>query len=187
VVDEGTGYGVRSAGIRGPVAGKTGTTNDGTDVWFVGFTPTIVASVWFGTDKPQPLGGSVSGGRIAAPAWASFIRNGWHSPEKDSEWNPPPGVVDRWVDIGTGMRADPWCGPSRKEWFKMGSEPIASCTESLIYAYQMYESGFGEGTLDTMKIDTIIDTLVSKLSANARAGDAVQAMLRAIGFQQKKH
>ncbi|MEQ1689877.1 MAG: PBP1A family penicillin-binding protein, partial [Gemmatimonas sp.] len=48
VVDEGTGRAVRSAGIRGPVAGKTGTTNDGTDVWFVGYTPTLVASVWFG-------------------------------------------------------------------------------------------------------------------------------------------
>jgi penicillin-binding protein 1A len=180
VVDEGTGNGVRAVGVRGPVAGKTGTTNDGADVWFVGFTPSIVASVWFGTDKPQPLGGSASGGRIAAPVWANFIRNGWHTPEKDSEWVPPAGIVERWVDIATGMRADPWCGASRREWFKMGSEPIASCTESMIYAYEPLISGWGAGVLDdTTKLDTIIDTLIARGNAVAnKMTDAVRALFR---------
>ena len=178
VVDEGTGNGVRSGGVRGPVAGKTGTTNDGADVWFVGFTPSIVASVWFGTDRPQPLGGGASGGRVAAPVWANFIRKGWHSPAEDTEWVPPAGIVERWVDVATGMRADPWCGASRKEFFKMGSEPIASCTESMIYAFEPLISGWSAGVLDdTTKIDTIIDTLIARSSAAAsKMTEAVRAL-----------
>jgi penicillin-binding protein 1A len=127
VVDEGTGRAVRSAGIRGPVAGKTGTTNDGTDVWFVGYTPTLVASVWFGADDPTPLGDAASGGRFAAPVWARFIREGWHSPEQDVAWRPPTGIVTASIDIGTGKMASEWCGPSRREWFREGTAPTTSC------------------------------------------------------------
>lgn len=127
VVDRGTGRPVRDAGVRGPVAGKTGTTNDGADVWFVGYTPTLVASVWFGTDRPQPLGWNASGGRLAAPVWARFLRDGWHSPEDDPAWEPPPGIETRQIDIGTGKLASDWCGPSRREFFKTGTVPVTSC------------------------------------------------------------
>lgn len=127
VVDRGTGRPVREAGVRGPVAGKTGTTNDGADAWFVGYTPTLVASVWFGADRPQPLGWNASGGRLAAPAWARFLRDGWHTPEEDTAWMPPPGIESRQIDIGTGKLASDWCGPSRREWFKTGTIPAASC------------------------------------------------------------
>jgi penicillin-binding protein 1A len=127
VVDNGTGRGVRAAGIRGPVAGKTGTTNDGADVWFVGFTPTIVAGVWFGADDPVPLGDAASGGRFAAPAWAKFIKEGWHSPEDDGEWAIPMGIEQKWIDIGTGKLASDWCGPSRREYFRVGTTPTESC------------------------------------------------------------
>ncbi|MBL0169459.1 MAG: PBP1A family penicillin-binding protein [Gemmatimonadaceae bacterium] len=127
VVDEGTGRAVRGAGIRGPVAGKTGTTNDGTDVWFVGYTPSLVASVWFGADEPEPLGGDASGGRLAAPVWARFIRDGWHSPEQDVAWRPPSGIVTASIDIGTGALGSDWCGPSRREWFRAGTAPTTSC------------------------------------------------------------
>ncbi len=127
VVDEGTGRAVRSSGIRGPVAGKTGTTNDGTDVWFVGYTPTLVASVWFGADDPTPLGYDATGGRLAAPAWARFIREGWHSPELDVAWSPPAGVTSAAIDLGSGKLASDWCGPSRREWFRTGTAPTTSC------------------------------------------------------------
>jgi penicillin-binding protein 1A len=129
VVDRGTGYAVRSAGIRGPVAGKTGTTNDGTDVWFVGYTPSLVASIWFGADAPTPLGENASGGRLAAPQWARFLRDGWHSPEEDAPWAPPPGIESRQIDIGTGKLASDWCGPSRREYFKLGTAPKGSCED----------------------------------------------------------
>lgn len=127
VVDRGTGRPVRDAGIRGPVAGKTGTTNDGTDVWFVGYTPTLVATVWFGVDRPEPLGWNASGGRLAAPVWARFLRDGWHSPEEDAPWSPPPGIEQRQIDIGTGKLASDWCGASRREYFKRGTAPVTSC------------------------------------------------------------
>ncbi len=127
VVDRGTGRPVREAGIRGPVAGKTGTTNHGTDVWFVGYTPTLVASVWFGADEPQPLGWNASGGRMAAPVWARFLRDGWHSPEGDRAWVPPAGIETTQIDIGTGKLASDWCGPSRREFFVRGSAPKESC------------------------------------------------------------
>jgi penicillin-binding protein 1A len=77
VVDEGTGTAVRAAGVVAPVAGKTGTTNDGADVWFVGYTPTLVAGFWFGYDARRSISGNANGGRHAAPAWADFYRAGW--------------------------------------------------------------------------------------------------------------
>ena len=77
VVDGGTGSIIRELGVTTPVAGKTGTTNNGADVWFVGYTPSIVATVWFGYDAPRAISGNASAGRLAAPAWAAFYRNGW--------------------------------------------------------------------------------------------------------------
>lgn len=135
VVDEGTGRGVRSAGVRGPVAGKTGTTNDGADVWFVGYTPTVVATVWFGADTPTPLGPNATGGRFAAPVWARFIREGWHSPATDTAWATPAGVVSTTIDISTGKLANDWCGPSRQEWFLAGTVPTESCLNDARMAF----------------------------------------------------
>ena len=65
---------------RAPVAGKTGTTNSGEDVWFVGYTPTLVAGIWFGYDTPRQIACNASGGRLAAPAWAEFYQAGWREP-----------------------------------------------------------------------------------------------------------
>jgi len=127
VVDRGTGRAVRDLGIRGPVAGKTGTTNDGADVWFVGYTPTLVAGLWFGADTPQPLGYNPSGGRLAAPLWARFLRDGWHSPERDTPWLPPAGIETRVIDIASGKLAGEWCGESRREYFRTGTAPRESC------------------------------------------------------------
>ncbi len=135
VVDDGTGRGVRTAGLRGPVAGKTGTTNDGTDVWFVGYTPSIVAAVWFGSDEPRALGAAATGGRLAAPVWARFMRDGWQSPERDSAWRVPVGVESRQIDLASGQLAGEWCGESRRAWFRVGTAPVARCSESERVAY----------------------------------------------------
>jgi 1A family penicillin-binding protein len=126
VVDEGTGNFVRELGVRGPVAGKTGTTNNGADVWFVGYTPSVVATVWFGYDVPRPISARASGGRLAAPAWAAFYRNGWR--ERDSDgWEAPAGLVSRTIDEDTGDLANEWCPHTREEWFKPGTEPVRFC------------------------------------------------------------
>jgi penicillin-binding protein 1A len=126
-VDEGTGRAVREGGVRDPVAGKTGTTNDGTDVWFVGYTPTLVAGFWFGFDEPRSLGGSASGGRLAAPAWAEFYRNGWR--ERGPEWTAPAGLTRRRIDASTGLLATEWCPHTRDEWFRAGTEPSDHCPD----------------------------------------------------------
>ncbi len=129
-VDEGTGNAVREYGVRGPVAGKTGTTNDGTDAWFVGYSPSLVTGVWLGTDAPTSLGAAASGGRYAAPVWAQFMRQGWHSPSRDREWTPPPTLVSRTVDANSGLLTDGWCGEPQTMWFKPGTEPTKSCDGS---------------------------------------------------------
>ena len=169
VVDEGTGRAVRSAGIRGPVAGKTGTTNDGADVWFVGFTPTIVAAVWFGADTPQPLGGAATGGRLAAPAWSEFLQNGWHSPSRDTAWAAPPSLLVRQIDVASGELADSWCGESRKDWFKPGTEPRQQCSGTANVAMN-----FGRSLRDDVRnaVSSVPDRDI---------GDALDAVVRHLG------
>jgi penicillin-binding protein 1A len=127
VVNYGTGNVIRDLGVGGLVAGKTGTTNDGTDVWFIGYTPSIVAGFWFGYDKPRPIGYSASGGRLAAPAWADFYSNGWTEPPAPHAWDPPPGMVPVVIDARTGFRATEWCPITQKEYFKPGTEPTTPC------------------------------------------------------------
>ena len=118
VVDYGTGKVVRDYGVRGLVAGKTGTTNSGTDVWFVGYTPTIVAAFWFGFDNPASISYDASGGRLAAPAWVDFYQNGWRETASPNAWNPPAGMVERIIDPTTGYLATEWCPVSRNEYYK---------------------------------------------------------------------
>ena len=74
VVERGTGAGARRAGVRGSVAGKTGTTNDYHDAWFVGFSSSVVAGVWVGFDQPQRIREGASGSRMALPIWSDFMR-----------------------------------------------------------------------------------------------------------------
>jgi penicillin-binding protein 1A len=127
VVDYGTGKVVRDYGAKGLIAGKTGTTNSGTDVWFVGYTPTVVAGFWFGFDTPAPISGDASGGRLAAPAWAEFYINGWRENAPPTAWNPPPGMSMRMIDPTTGYLATEWCPATRNEYYKPGTEPTIQC------------------------------------------------------------
>jgi 1A family penicillin-binding protein len=129
VVDHGTGHAVRDAGVTGPIAGKTGTTNNNADIWFVGYSPTIVAAVWFGYDTPRPLPGGASGGRFAAPAWAEFYERGWRETGTEAWWTPPAGMVSRLIDATTGELASEWCPVTQEEWFKPGTEPTELCRE----------------------------------------------------------
>lgn len=143
VVEAGTGrIGVRVvAGLSPdvPAAGKTGTTNDGADTWFVGFTPDIAAAVWFGMDEPQPIVPLATGGGLAAPVWGSFMRRIYYDDVRDAEadqaeagdvqagtaqaegvqprpllavplpWPVPDGLVAARVDSRTGHLASRWC------------------------------------------------------------------------------
>jgi 1A family penicillin-binding protein len=129
VVDDGTGRVLREMGVQGPVAGKTGTTNNGADVWFIGFTPTLVAGVWFGYDSPRTIAPNASGGRLAAPAWAKFYMEGWHERSPSGAWTPPPGLIERRIDAFNGDLANEWCPVTQREWFKPGTEPTRLCQD----------------------------------------------------------
>jgi penicillin-binding protein 1A len=74
VLDRGTGSGARGLGVRFTAGGKTGTTNDYKDAWFVGFTSSIVVGVWVGHDQPATIAPSGTGARVAMPIWADFVR-----------------------------------------------------------------------------------------------------------------
>jgi 1A family penicillin-binding protein len=74
VVDRGTGSTARALGVQGPVGGKTGTTDDYHDGWFVGFSSSVVAGVWVGLDQPESIGREAYGARVALPIWAEFMK-----------------------------------------------------------------------------------------------------------------
>ncbi|HEX7241394.1 MAG TPA: PBP1A family penicillin-binding protein, partial [Longimicrobiaceae bacterium] len=116
VVDRGTGYPARDPAVGGlpysvPAAGKTGTTNESTDVWFVGYTPDLLAGVWVGMDNPRTIMQGATGGMIAVPVWARVMRTAYAGRKPPAEWQRPPGVVSRRVSGGRAISADcPWGG-----------------------------------------------------------------------------
>ena len=69
----GSAASVWASGFHIPAGGKTGTTNDGTDVWFIGYTPDLVTGIWMGFDRPQKIQSNAQGGRLVAPAWTSYM------------------------------------------------------------------------------------------------------------------
>jgi len=130
VVIRGSGARVWSSGFRVPAGGKTGTTNDGADVWFIGYTADLVAGVWMGFDKPQKIKSNAQGGELAAPAWASFMTEVYRRKPQPPDWPRPDGVIVRQIDAATGRLANSSCmGNVVTEFFVQGYEPTATCTD----------------------------------------------------------
>ena len=131
VVDRGTGYRVRHTGFRAAAAGKTGTTNGGQDVWFVGFTPDVVAGVWIGFDQPRPVQRRASGGLLAAPVWGRAMRQVYQGRPDPGGWARPTGVIEAKIDPASGMILAPGCepasGPAGTEIFLAGLTPTTVC------------------------------------------------------------
>jgi penicillin-binding protein 1A len=131
VVDHGTAYSaVRGAGFRLPAGGKTGTTNDGTDVWFIGFTPELVTGVWIGLDQPQKIKARAAGGVLAAPAWTAYMGDVYDRRPAPADWQRPDGLENRAIDNSTGYRfVDGFCPQQSRgfEWFLPGTEPTEFC------------------------------------------------------------
>jgi penicillin-binding protein 2D len=129
VVERGTGTAVRRAvPARIPVAGKTGTTNGSTDVWFVGMTPDVVGAVWVGYDTPRPIsGGQAAGGTVAAPIFGRTLASYYAGGRSSVPWTPPPGLVSVELVRGTGVvaAADVPAKQRYTEWFLTGTEPGA--------------------------------------------------------------
>jgi penicillin-binding protein 1A len=127
VLRDGTGWGARARGFTRPAAGKTGTTNDCTDAWFVGFTPSVICGVWGGFDDRRPLGNNMTGARVALPVWAEFMKAA-HEGLPVEEFQRPPGIVTRRVCARTGLLATESCEEVIEEVFVQGSEPSGSCS-----------------------------------------------------------
>lgn len=135
VVKYGTGR--RAKALERPVAGKTGTTNEYRDAWFIGYTPELVAGVWVGFDDQRPLGNKETGSKAASPIWVSFMKDALSiiSPfdgEEKGEIKPfyiPDGIITAVIDPLTGLLA---AGDSEKmiEFFKEGTAPTEYSSES---------------------------------------------------------
>jgi penicillin-binding protein 1A len=105
VVEEGTAR-AASTRLRRPVAGKTGTSNDQKDAWFVGATPDLLAAVWVGFDDMKKLGRGEAGGKTALPIWTEFMAKALaNRPVRD--FAQPPGVEIKRIDATTGLLAAP--------------------------------------------------------------------------------
>ena len=127
VVTRGTATALRKiVPARIPVAGKTGTTNDNTDVWFVGMTPELVTGVWLGFDKPTMIAPGAAGGTLAAPIAGQIIAAAYGN-RASGVWTPPPGVVPVELDRASGQPSDGRTPEERRyvEWFMAGTEPGA--------------------------------------------------------------
>ncbi len=130
VVRRGTAYSaVWRAGFTHPAAGKTGTTDDYTDAWYIGFTSEIVAGIWLGYDLQQRIMGNAGGGRIVAPAWTAFMRDVYDRRPPPHDWERPDSLVTREVDWSNGFLATPWCPLESRhwDWFYPGTEPTQAC------------------------------------------------------------
>jgi penicillin-binding protein 1A len=130
-VDRGTGAGVRAAGYSRTAAGKTGTTQDAHDAWFVGYTPQVVGLVWLGFDRPRPILARATGGVLAAPVWARIMSRAGEGLGGSESWEPPPGIVRLTVDPATGKVVQAGCatapGNSVIEVFLDEYVPVEDC------------------------------------------------------------
>ena len=126
-IDRGTGSPARQLGLRFPIGGKTGTTNEFKDAWFVGFSSAVVAGVWVGYDQPQPIGSDAYGSRYALPIWADFMQRSARIREP-AEFERPAGLRDEELCAISYRKPVDGC-PLYTEHFKDGDDiPDRLCT-----------------------------------------------------------
>jgi penicillin-binding protein 1A len=159
--NRGTGANLRNVGqlpYEVPAAGKTGTTNDGTNTWFMGFTPNLMAGVWFGMDRPIPIvegTPQATGGGYAAPVWGRFMKHVYYGMTEVAQGEEPaptatagffeepvvplpepwpmlPGLITRDIDTASGLLWSRWCDEENRaaEIFIPGTEPTEVCDDS---------------------------------------------------------
>jgi penicillin-binding protein 1A len=121
VVQHGTGQRIKA--LSRPTAGKTGTTNDMYDAWYIGYTPEYVAGVWVGFDSEAPLGKTETGAVAASPIWLGFMKRVLAN-EPVKTFQPPEGVVFAKIDAETGLLPVPESRKTIFECFKEGTVPI---------------------------------------------------------------
>lgn len=120
VVQRGTGWRIRA--LKRPVAGKTGTTNNLNDAWFVGYTPELCTGVWVGYDSGDQLGKGETGGRAASPIFLEFMQKALEGVPV-TDFPIPEDVTQATIDVETGLLAIPESKKTFTEYFKLGTEP----------------------------------------------------------------
>ncbi len=126
VVNYGTAYRARQEGFTLPAAGKTGTTNDFVDAWFVGFTPNLITGVWIGFDRPHTIIANGFAGDLAVPLWARFMKTATAG-DKPEWYSPPKGIVTAQVCRVSGLLPGELCDRIITEYFPAGSVPTRIC------------------------------------------------------------
>jgi len=142
VVDRGTAYNARNPAVGNlsydiPAAGKTGTTNGNTDVWFVGYTPDLVAGVWLGMDQPRNIMSGATGGGLAVPIWARVVRRYYQDHEAPTAWERPSNVITRHISSWTGKAVTedcPYIARSYPDYFVGSAAPTPGCDPPEIWS-----------------------------------------------------
>jgi penicillin-binding protein 1A len=130
VMENGTAAASRALGLAVPAAGKTGTTDDYTDAWFIGYTPDLAAGVWVGFDRKRKIGPNMTGAAAALPIWVDMVAAATKG-KPVSGFPVPSGVVSRTICAQTGLLANPGCPEIEVELFREGSEPTGACNVHL--------------------------------------------------------
>jgi penicillin-binding protein 1A len=127
VVKSGSGW--RAKWLKAPIGGKTGTTDDYTDAWFIGFSPSITVGVWVGFDIKKNLGKRETGSKAASPIYVKFMEKYLEKYEEVQQYRKPSGVITIEIDKYTGKLLTPDCLYPFMEAFLTGTEPLEFCTE----------------------------------------------------------
>jgi membrane carboxypeptidase/penicillin-binding protein len=125
-IEQGTAASAHGLGLTREAAGKTGTSNEMRDAWFVGYTPDLIAGVWVGIDSGAPL--QLTGAQAALPIWTQFLEQA-SADYPPRRFVPPPGIVTAKIDPASGLRLTPGCPGGMDEVFIQGTEPRATCPQ----------------------------------------------------------
>jgi 1A family penicillin-binding protein len=126
VLTYGTARSLKKFSLQHPSAGKTGTTDEYRDAWFIGYTPQMVTGVWVGHDRPKPGGRGFTGGVITAPIWERYMRPALKG-KAAVDFPQPETVISMTIDPATGLAATSDFPQKREEFFTAGTEPTEYC------------------------------------------------------------
>jgi 1A family penicillin-binding protein len=149
----GTAKSLEKFSLEHSSAGKTGTTDDYRDAWFIGYTPQLITGVWVGYDKPRPGGRGFTGGAISAPIWGRFM-NSVLAAKPAVAFTKPDTVVSVRIDPTTGYLATPDCPVQREEFYVEGTQPTAYCPEHGGALFKPYSTSLPPPNVNEEQPDT---------------------------------